>query len=124
MKKILAIILALFLVFAFWVGCSIKEVKVFLGDYPDLPLMASFDETGIDYITDQRTAINTAKCVWKKELGNGPGLLTLYHARLVEDKYWVIEGVPVWQYMFRINGGGPYIILQKNGKVMYVGETG
>lgn len=85
--------------------------------------MISVGDEGVDFISNEKTAIAFAKQVWKQS-GYTPKIFMLYDTRLVDDKYWVIEGVSLWDYIFTNCGGGPYIIVEKNGKVLFVGETG
>lgn len=124
MKKLILIIISIiFISISLVVVFFTLKLKNEFKENQDLPAMIAVDDEGINFISNEKKAVALAKQVWKQS-GYASKIFMLYHTRLVNDKYWVIEGVSLWDYIFTICGGGPYIILEKNGKVLFLGETG
>ena len=79
-------------------------------------------EEGI--VPDEKAAIAWAKQVWARKYGHAYLIPFVYDVSLQENRLWVIEGVNVFYCMFGINGGGPYIIIDKyTGEVINVTHT-
>ena len=81
-------------------------------------------DSGIDIIKTKEMAFSIAKKIWTEEYGFRSILFTIFDCRLENDRYWIFEGRKYFHILFRSYGGGPYIILEKNGKVVALGYTG
>lgn len=118
---LLSLVLCMFATFAIHVGILKNALK----KSEELISLRNFDENGVEYIVDSDIAIDIAKKVWAERHGKLSNMPYIYSSRLIDNKYWVVEGVNIFMDFFGIScGGGPYIILEKTGKVLFLGETG
>ncbi len=75
-------------------------------------------------VPDEKAALAWAKQVWGRKYGRLYLLPYEYDVSLQEDHLWVIEGLNIFHVMFRVNGGGPYIVIDKyTGEVITVTRT-
>lgn len=92
-------------------------------EYDSLPIVHEFMQDDIDYIDSKDKAFNLAKQIWNDEYGRFSLMFMVFYYRLVDDRYWVIEGSNIFHRLFKINGGGPYIIIEKNGCIHNINYT-
>lgn len=91
--------------------------------YDFLPTVHEFIQEDIDYIDSQGKAFKVAKQIWTEEYGYFSLLFMVFDYRLVDDRYWIIEGSNIFHRMFKVNSGGPYIIIEKNGCIHNINYT-
>ena len=120
-KRILFCVLGLCL---FFVMSLIFYHPVVYSKYDFLPVMDSYPEDGIDVIKTKEMAFKVAKQVWIEKYGYLSITCMIFDCRLKDNRYWIIEGRNVFHRLFKMCGGGPYIIIEKNGKVISLGHTG
>ena len=89
-----------------------------------LPSIHVENDEGIELIQTKEMAFKIAKQLWVKKYGYKSLMFKVFDYRLVDDKYWVIEGCNYLFLLFKICGGGPYIVIEKSGKILSLGYTG
>lgn len=89
-----------------------------------LPTIHVENDEGIEVIQTKEMAFKIAKQLWVKKYGYKSLMFKVFDYRLVDDKYWVIEGCNYFFLLFKICGGGPYIVIEKSGKILSLGYTG
>lgn len=93
--------------------------------YDFLPVMHCENmDSDVDIIKTKDVAFFIAKKILTEEYGFSSILFTIFDYRLEDYRYWIFEGRNYFHRLFRIYGGGPYIILEKTGKVISLGYTG
>lgn len=120
MKKkafILSITILLILLFVFNFHPLVKS------KYDFLPTVHEFFQDDITYIDTKEKAFKLAKQIWTEEYGYFSMMFMVFDYRLVDDKYWIIEGSNIFDRLFKVNGGGPYIIIEKNGCIHNINYT-
>ncbi len=120
-KKIVLLILGLSLII---VMTLIFYHPVIYSKYDFLPVMDSYTEDGIEIIRTKEMAFKIAKQVWIEKYGYLSIACMTFDCRLENDRYWILEGRNVFHTLLKICGGGPYIVIEKNGKIISLGHTG
>jgi hypothetical protein len=100
-------------------------------EYPNLRVIQKEDNKlldQLDAVPDRNTALKIAKAVWVPIYGRKNLNGYIYKVDLVENEgeyNWAISGVKRFHVIFKINGGGPFIVIHKmTGKIINVGHSG
>ncbi|MCR5612611.1 NTF2 fold immunity protein [Treponema sp.] len=120
-KKIFCFILGILLTLA---GFCIFYHPIINSNYDFLPQMSSNSENGIEVIETKEMAFKIAKQVWIEKYGFFSISCMVFDCRLEDNRYWILEGRNIFHNIFKICGGGPYIVIEKNGKIISLGYTG
>lgn len=120
MKKIILSISTVLLMFVIFIFTFHPLVK---SEYDFLPTVHEFVQDEIDYVDSKEKAFKIAKQIWNEKYGVTSSMFMIFEYRFVDEKYWVIEGSNIFHRLFKINGGGPYIIIEKNGRVHNINYT-
>lgn len=92
--------------------------------YDFLPQLHIENENGYNIIETKEMAYKIAREVFIEKYGYSSLLFMSFDCRLESNKYWILEGTNKLHQLFKINGGGPYIVMEKNGKILAIGHTG
>lgn len=89
-----------------------------------LPIIRNIDANGCNIIETKEMAFKIAKEIWIEKYGYFSIMFMIFDCRLENNEYWILEGSNYFHRLLKICGGGPYIVIEKNGRVVAVGYTG
>ena len=92
--------------------------------YDYLPQLNIQNENGCEIIETKEMAYKIAKEVFIEKYGYSSLFFMSFDCRLEDNKYWILEGTNKLHLFFKTNGGGPYIVMDKTGKILALGHTG
>ncbi len=122
MKKtiIFSVIGIMFLIFLF----LMFHHPIVESQYDYLPPLLIESEDECEIIKTKEMAYKIARDVFIEEYGYSSLLFMSFDCRLEDNKYWILEGRNKFHTIFKTCGGGPYIVIEKNGKIIEIGYTG
>lgn len=115
--SVIGIIIISFLVLMFHHPVTVSK-------YDFLPQLQIENENGCDIIETKEMAYKIAKDVFIEKYGYSSLFFMSFDCRLEDNKYWILEGTNKFHKLFKSCGGGPYIVIEKNGKILEIGYTG
>ena len=122
MKKIIVYSVIGILLFGF--SLLMLHHPVVESQYDYLPPLVIESENGCEIIETKEMAYKIAKDVFIEKYGYSSLFFMSFDCRLEGNKYWILEGTNKFHKLFKSCGGGPYIVIEKNGKILEIGYTG
>lgn len=122
MKKIIIFSVIGILLFGFFL--LMLHHPVVESQYDYLPPLAIESENGCEIIETKEMAYKIAKDIFIEKYGYSSLFFMSFDCRLEDNKYWILEGTNKFHKFFKSCGGGPYIVIEKNGKILEIGYTG
>jgi len=104
-----------------------KNYVEFNDEHQGISILSRVD-TGIvpenGFVPDKKTALKIAKAIWLPIYGKKQLMCMIFQVKLV-DGIWFIEGASKIHIFFGIDGGGPFIKIDKmKGTIIDVSYTG
>lgn len=115
----------------FVIGIIIFSLSFFMfyhpvveNQYDFLPPLCIENDNDCEIIETKELAYKIARDIFVEKYGYSSLIFMSFDCRLQDNKYWIFEGRNKFHILFKTCGGGPYIVIEKTGKILALGYTG